>query len=262
MLKNVRTTVILSVVILLLLSAQAFAFKFALIGDVQGGDEILTEIITRINARDDIVFVVQTGDMSRKGSAEEFEHYLKLLHTLKVPVKHVCGNHDRGTDKAYFEKYCGKAYYSWDYEGCHFTVFDNSRDVLDKEQKAWLEKDLTASKAQHKYVFAHKPVYSPNCRHCMGEWDDAAKTQVLWLENLFSRTKVTKVFAGHIHAFRDEGVYKGVHYYVGGGGGARLYRVPTYEAVHHYLVVDTQTQEVTMIKIPSQKQEKDKNWKP
>jgi 3',5'-cyclic AMP phosphodiesterase CpdA len=249
MLKMIRRTGIIAVLLLLLLCVQAFAFKFAVIGDIQGGDNILKEIIKQINSRNDISFVVQTGDMCPQGKAEEFEHYLGIFKTLKIPVKHVCGNHDRGTDPGYYEKYVGRAYYSWDYEGCHFTVFDNSKDLLDKEQQNWLEKDLTGSSAKFKYVFAHKPVYSPYCKHCMGEWEPRAQAQVPWLEDLFAKAKVTMVFAGHIHAYRDDGLYKGVHYYVSGGGGARLYHVPKYEAVHHYLIVDTQSQKVEMIEI-------------
>jgi 3',5'-cyclic AMP phosphodiesterase CpdA len=253
MIKSLRRTGIIAVLLLLLLCSQVYAFKFAVMGDIQGGDEILQAIISQINARNDISFLVQTGDMCPRGTTAEYEHYLGIFKTVNIPVKHACGNHDRATDPGFYEKYIGKAYYSWDYEDCHFTVFDNSKDLLEKEQQNWLEKDLTGSSAKHKYVFAHKPVYSPYCKHCMGEWNPLAKEQVPWLEELFSKSKVTMAFSGHIHAYRDGGLYKGVHYYVTGGGGARLYHVPQYQALYHYLIVDTDTGKVEMIPIKDQK---------
>lgn len=249
MFKTMRKTGIIVILMLLLLSSQASAFKFAVMGDVQGGDEILKAIISRINAQNDICFVVQTGDVCPKGTAEEFEHYSGLMKTIKVPVKRACGNHDRGTDAGFFEKYVGKSYYSWDYEDCHFTIFDDSRDLLDEAQIQWLKKDLAESKAGHKYVFCHRPVYSPYSKHRMGEIDPQAREQAQQLTDIFSQYKVTAVISGHIHAFREEEPYKGVKYYVTGGAGARLYHIKHYNAVYHYLIVDTRSGEVKMIEI-------------
>ncbi|MFH0801442.1 MAG: metallophosphoesterase [bacterium] len=234
---------------LLLLSSQASAFKFAVMGDIQGGDEILKAIISRINAQNDICFVVQTGDMCSKASVGQFDHYLGMMKGIKVPIKHVCGNHDRSPKHDLYEKYLGKAYYSWDYEDSHFAVFDNSRDLLDEAQFQWLKKDLAESKAGHKYVFCHRPVYSPYSKHRMGEIDPRAGEQAQQLTDIFSQYKVTAVISGHIHAFREEDAYKGVKYYVTGGAGARLYHIKNYHAVHHYLIVDTRSGEVKMIEI-------------
>jgi 3',5'-cyclic AMP phosphodiesterase CpdA len=231
------------------LSSEALAFRFAVLGDSRNGDEIFRRLLGGLSARRDLKFVIHTGDMCPDGAPEEFMRYLDMIRVLKVPVKSVCGNHERHTGPDLYERYLGKAYYSWGYEDCHFTVIDNSRDDLDRDQISWIRRDLATARAKHKYVFCHKPIYSPHSRHFMGEDSARARKQGLWLEDTFQKYGIEMVFAGHVHAYAYDGIFKGVKYYITGGAGAPLRERgnPHFKALHHYLVVDTESGKVDMV---------------
>jgi hypothetical protein len=90
----------------------------------------------------------------------------------------------------------------------------------DKEQLAWLEKSLAASRARWRIVFGHHPLYSTGRRH---GGDEALRALV---EPLFTRPdsggaapRVHAYLAGHDHFYQRLKPQKGVVHFVCGSSG-------------------------------------------
>jgi 3',5'-cyclic AMP phosphodiesterase CpdA len=155
---------------------------------------------------------------------------------LHFKVYHVMGNHDAvyGGWKR-FNQYFGPAYYSFDYQGSHFVVVDNSFDRrLTATQIDWLKNNLAAAHASNIFVFLHRPLFDPSglmSNHVM-----ESKAKAKRLQQLFEKYKVTAVFAGHIHGF-EETQLNGVTYIITGGGGSPLYLPQFMGGYYHYVRV-------------------------
>lgn len=158
---------------------------------------------------------------------------------------------------AAFKAAAGDAYpslgiYSFDNGPAHFVCLDGNRQVhpADPALTAWLERDLSLSKAVWKFVFFHQPGFHSSSNHY-------TEQKMRLLSPLFEKHGVDVVFAGHVHNYQrskplkfapDEpgkfgikgavpGKFKldekfdgvtntrpdGILYLVTGGGGARLY---------------------------------------
>ncbi len=161
---------------LLLLAAGAFAayaatsgqFEFAILGDRTG--EAVPGVYTQ--AWRDVAahrpkFVVSVGDTIQGGNDAalntEWETVLHRIAPYRTgPLFLVPGNHDvwSAASAAAFEKYARHPlHYSFDYNGAHFTVLDDSRtDKLPDGELEFLKKDLALHQSQSpKFVFSHRP---------------------------------------------------------------------------------------------------------
>ncbi len=227
-----------------LLVSSAFAFSFAVFGDNRDGDETFKLLISKLSREKEIVFAVNTGDFASNGSEEKYLAYKKMVSKLKAPVYNVLGNHDgvRGGLKR-FQKYFGPFYYSFDYENSHFVVLNNAfKESFDSAQFNWLKKDLAGTKARHKFVFMHKPVFDPSAIYPGYIMSGRAVTEEL--EKLFEKNKVDYVFAGHIHGYA-KAEREGVTYVVTGGGGAPLYLPPEFGGFYHYVIISVEKDRVS-----------------
>ena len=90
-----------------------------------------------------------------------------------------------------------------------FFALDSN--YMDREQIAWLEKELAASGSDWKIAFFHHPLYSSGGRH--GSEVDLRKQ----LEPLFLKYGVNVVFAGHEHFYERIKPQKGIYYFTAGG---------------------------------------------
>lgn len=68
--------------------------SFIVISDTQRWYDETVDAVNAINARNDIDFVLHTGDLSDFGARHEFELQRDILNKLKVPYVCVIGNHD------------------------------------------------------------------------------------------------------------------------------------------------------------------------
>lgn len=68
--------------------------RFAVISDTQRWYDETEDAVKAINARDDIDFVIHTGDMADFGMRAEFERQRDILDKLQVPYVALLGNHD------------------------------------------------------------------------------------------------------------------------------------------------------------------------
>ncbi|MFL5346341.1 MAG: metallophosphoesterase [Hyalangium sp.] len=160
----------------------------------------------------------------------------------EVPFFPVPGNHEYVTNQAqpYLDNFYlptsssgSQRYYSFDWGNVHFVGLDSncavglaSKDRCTMEaQRAWLEQDLAASKADWKIVYFHHP-----------PWSSGAHGSQLVMRHqfgpLFEKYGVDLVLTGHDHNYERSRPMlgddvapsgkRGITYLVVGGGGATL----------------------------------------
>jgi predicted phosphodiesterase len=152
------------------------AFRFVVMSD-RTGDHAEGEwsaAVAQINLlRPD--FVVCVGDLIEGYTDDadelqrEWDELDAMTRELDAPFFYCPGNHDVTNDmmrEYYIERHGvdGRAYYSFDFRGCHFVVLDitpspRPRTLFDEEM-AWLKDDLAAAAdAKHVFVFYHEPLW-------------------------------------------------------------------------------------------------------
>jgi len=140
--------------------------------------------------------------------------------------------------------------YSFDYGPAHFVCLDSNSYTVPEAIRAWLEKDLLASKQPWKFVCFHAPAFHTSPQHY-------SEQKMRLLEPTFENCGVDVVFNGHVHNYqrskplhfipnpprrdprgRVNGTFKfdtefdgvtrtkpdGIIHIVSGGGGATLYK--------------------------------------
>ena len=150
-------------------------------------------------------FVVFTGDLTQstddpKVRRQRLAEFRDLAAGLSVPkVWFFAGEHDAALDRgeAYQEVIGGPLYYTFEHEGVHFIVLDNTSDpapILGARQIEWLKADLAKQKADAPIVvLTHRPLFP-----LYPQWDWATRDGQAAIDALTPFRNVT-VFYGHIH---------------------------------------------------------------
>jgi 3',5'-cyclic AMP phosphodiesterase CpdA len=119
---------------------------------------------------------------------------------LKAPqVRFFAGEHDASLDRgeAYLEVFGGALNYTFDHQGVHFIVLDNTSQpapVLGEAQLDWLRKDLAGQQKETPIVvLTHRPLFA-----LYPQWDWATRDGDAAIALLSAYPNVT-VFYGHIH---------------------------------------------------------------
>jgi hypothetical protein len=216
--------------------ADAVRFNFVVFTDLFSGkapgSTVFAEAVDEINLLDPD-FITCVGDFTNDGSAKSWDEALPDIRRLKRPFYPVYGNHDSPTLTRMKElkERVGRTWYSFDYKGCHFIVLfteeydDTGKHIgIGTEQRAWLLKDLDASKdAKHTFLFFHKPAFYD------GSWGWAEIEKAL-------AGRPASVFAGHTHDY-NQFERAGINYHVfsttGGAQNGDLYAGGFY----HYALV-------------------------
>lgn len=198
------------------------SFKFAVLGDSQGKNDILAQILESLDGCD---FIIHCGDLTPSGADSEFEAVEEALNASGIPVFTTPGNHDArlGDLGAYVSRF-GPASYAFTYSGLRFAFVDSSDLSITEEE---LEQVMAAfGDAQTKIMVTHVPSYDPfGSDHTL----DAAscdRVQAFALDNGLSA-----VYSGHVHAFYILEV-GGTEFLISGGAGGTLV-----DGVHHHVVV-------------------------
>jgi 3',5'-cyclic AMP phosphodiesterase CpdA len=213
-------------------------FSFAVVGDSGSGGKGQLAVAGLLgHLKPDLI--LHTGDVVYPAGEER--HYDRRFfgpyrHLIKeVPIFPVLGNHDvrKGNNAAFLENFhpplgsprSTKRYYSFDWGNTHFVALDSELYYSDKgssskEQKAFLEQDLAATRKRWKIAFLHRSPYGSS-RH---GGDEKVRED---LEPLFVKHGVDLVFGGHDHVYERTVPIGGVTYVVSGGGGRKLYPART-----------------------------------
>jgi predicted phosphodiesterase len=205
-------------------------FSFAVIGDTgtgKSGQLSVAQVMETVCEREPFEMVLMLGDniyggINSRAFRERFEQPYRNLIARGVKFQAVLGNHDKGDagQEVGYEQFnmAGRRYYTFTHglseEGAplaQFFALDSSK--MREEQLAWLEKELTASRATWKIPFFHHPIYSSGRAHGS---DLRLRGN---LEPLFARYGVQMALSGHDHIYERIKPQHGVIYFVSGSGG-------------------------------------------
>jgi predicted phosphodiesterase len=206
--------------------------KFLVLGDTGTGDRAQYEVAAqawRAHSVFPYEFVIMLGD-NMYGSErpqdflKKFETPYKPMLDANIPFYAALGNHD-DPNQRYYRPFGmgGRRFYSFQRPDVRFFVLDSN--YMDKDQQAWLEKELAASTSRWKIAYGHHPLYSTGGRH--GSEVDLRTI----VEPLFIKYGVKVVFAGHEHFYERLKPQNGIAYFTAGGsaklragdvGGGRL----------------------------------------
>jgi hypothetical protein len=197
------------------------SLRFAVLGDSGSATSAQYEVGRRMaeaRARFPFEFVVMLGDNlygSQRAAdfVQKFEKPYQALLSAGVKFYASLGNHDDPAQVNYKHfNMGGKRFYSYrpKEDVCFFALDSN---YLDKEQLAWLQKELRGSTAKWKICFFHHPLYSSGRKH--GGLEAAREV----LEPLFTENGVDVVFSGHEHFYERLKPQQGVHYFISGAAG-------------------------------------------
>lgn len=232
---------------------------FVVYGDVRTNHDVHKAIVAQI-LKVNPAFILCTGDLVSRGSVQEqwetFFEIIKPIMDAKIPYIPVKGNHDVDSGTGLWAKAVERMglkpntgnpnFFSVRFGDVHIAILDSTTIFESDEQIRWLEKEMSGSKALHKFVALHHPLFTLIERRSEG-----AERIRQRLQPVFNRLKICAVFAGHDHHFymtkRD-----GVTYITTGGGGAPLYDLEPRRAeegdsflkAHHFIKVEIEGQVV------------------
>lgn len=198
------------------------SFSFAIIGDTQrftagNSNGNFQKAASKIKAMDPaLVFavgdLVSSCDGDSKCSAK-YADWKKVVGTLLPKTYATQGNHDRTgddkTDNIWRSSFAfptngpsgfSEQAYSFDYKNSHFVVLDSDKPkehLVSGDQRAWLEKDLTANKKENTFVFFHEPAYPVSSKITESLDKEPGERDALW--QILEKYNVTAVFNGHEH---------------------------------------------------------------
>lgn len=250
------------------------AFSFAVIGDTQqfdvnSADDSFKQAVASINkSNPDLVMTV--GDLISSCDGTEkckskYEDWKKIISPLYSKTKEVVGNHDRtgksASDTVWQDEFdlptngpsgYSESVYSFDNGNTHFVVLNSEKPeehIINKDQRDWLEQDLSQNTKDNTFVFFHEPAYPVSSK--IDESLDVKKSDRDALWSILKNHKVTAVFSGHEHIMSRRKV-DGLYQFVVGNTDMSDHDAPKeglteyYYQGHHYAIVSVKGKEITV----------------
>lgn len=200
-------------------------FRFAVFGDSQRFYEEMDDLVTAVNKRKDISFVVLNGDITDFGLNREFRWIQERLARFSVPYLTVIGNHDMlANGRLIYQKMFGPENFSFTSGQSKFIFLNsNSRETgFDGSipDLGWLKKELADSSGiQHSFVFCHVPAYNA---------DFDPNLELAYAKLLSNTPSIEMSIHGHEHSFNIHAPYNdGVPYLVTGSISRRSFIIIT-----------------------------------
>ena len=192
--------------------------RFLVLGDTGTGDRAQYDVAAQAWKTHLVFpyeFAIMLGD-NIYGSerpqdfAQKFERPYKPMLDANIPFYASLGNHD-DPNQRYYKPFGmnGQRYYTYQKKDVRFYALDSN--YMDKDQQAWLERELKDSNAKWKIAYFHHPLYSSGAAH--GSEIDLRTI----IEPLFVKYGVSAVFAGHEHFYERIKPQKGIAYFTSGG---------------------------------------------
>lgn len=163
------------------------------------------------------------GDGSPQSYRQRFEEPFKPLLDAGVKFYAVVGNHDVGPQWNYpLFNMGGQRYYMFERKagvlpplaGTRVEFFALDTVNLDDDQLVWVDRQLSASKADWKIIFQHHPLYTS------GRYVFSSALLRSTLEQVIVQHQVDVVFAGHEHLYERFTPQSGVLYFISGAAGS------------------------------------------
>ncbi|MEO5783430.1 MAG: PQQ-binding-like beta-propeller repeat protein, partial [Ginsengibacter sp.] len=162
----------------IIFSAASFAqikpFRFAFISDTHIGspdgkaEEDLRRTVNDVNSKNDIDFVVITGDITELGTNDELPRAKKILDSLKLKYYIIPGNHDDGWSESggmSFISTFGSDRFVFDHNGIRFIACASGPYVrmsdghIPRDAMMWMKNILDTTSATMPVIFLnHYPM--------------------------------------------------------------------------------------------------------
>jgi hypothetical protein len=205
---------------------SAATYRFVALGDVGTGNIgqlAIADVMNHYYQQHPFKLVLMAGDniyddgdIQRVGAT--FGRPYRFLRKQQVPFYAVLGNHDiltnNGVDQVNYSAFnMDGRYYTFTQGIAQFFALDSNSNADWTRQLAWLEKNLAASTATWKIVFAHHPLYSSGLH-------GSSEELINLLSPLFSRYGVQLYINGHDHNYERTESIEGTTYLTCGAGAA------------------------------------------
>ncbi len=171
------------------------SFKVAVISDTHDYYKELEEQISYINSRkNEIAFVIHTGDATNLGMIQEYDLFLDELEELDIPFLVLIGNHDMlSNGTILFKQLFGNDLnFTLDFKQTRFIMFNNNN--WESSETApninYIEDQLSSSSQTHNLLLGHV------------QFDDSVRysdAEIEEMENLVTTYSVSHVINGHNH---------------------------------------------------------------
>jgi predicted phosphodiesterase len=211
-------------------AASAKPLHLIFFADTHSRMSLIDRFVADANARQPDL-LIDGGDRVHDGTEPEFQRTGKALAALQAPLHQVEGNHDADLRGPFTEPLPQfPTFQSFDQQGVHVILLDNSDETLSDEQFAQLETDLAANQGKTTIVAMHVPALLSQeklttklsqiapIKFASPTMHDPA--QVERFTALMSKHQVAAVLAGHTH-HPDEVVQDGVRYITAGAVGGQ-----------------------------------------
>ena len=183
--------------------AQIKPFRFAFISDTHIGspdgkaEEDLRRTVNDINSKNDIDFVVITGDITELGTNDELPGAKKIFDSLKVKYYIIPGNHDDGWSESggmSFISTFGSDRFTFDHNGIRFIACASGPYVrmsdghIPRDAITWMKKILDTTSVNMPVIFLnHYPMDNQ-----MDNWYEVI--------DMFKKRNTILFLCGHGHA--------------------------------------------------------------
>ena len=254
----IRRVSIIALIILLLVAAPSFAWKFASIADSRGSNngvntEILRKIVDRINSEGVDLVIFQgdavSGTKDDVALASQMNGWLSIMRGLDCPWYYTPGNHEIQSATAQENVLRKKVkqspdgpvsdtgfVFSFNHQNAHFVVLNSDHyGDLHRVQTDWMAADLAKNTKTHAFVMAHDPAY-PAGPHKGSSLDKyPAERDDFWKK--MEAGRVGMYFCGHEHLYQRT-KHGGIIQVINGSCGAPLYKSEGSISKYQYVIVD------------------------
>ncbi len=199
------------------------SFSFAVVGNVENSMKIFEKRFVPLIQDKSSDFMVSVGNAVSDGDESKYRLLHRGFQKLGIPYVLAIGQNevkDSGTIKFY--RHFGPLFFSFHLPNSYFIFLDSTGQTSWKWQERWLKDELELAR-----MYPYRFVVLNHCLSPLPGFDpDDAKyildeNRSLFLQELFSRNRVTAVFSGGYPGYYET-VLQGVRYIVSGGGGGLL----------------------------------------
>lgn len=137
------------------------AYRFAVVGNINNSVSVFrNEIVPQLN-QGGIDFLVSAGNAVSSGQQESYQAIYDSMEALNIPYLLTYGDNEDSDFGSYlFYEHFGPHFYSFGAGNSHFIFLDGTGKSSTSWQLDWLERELAASEAEHRFVFVGLPLHN------------------------------------------------------------------------------------------------------
>ncbi|UYF98836.1 glycosyltransferase [Halomonas sp. GD1P12] len=214
------------------------SYRFAVVGNINNSVNVFGKTIVPSLNESGLDFMVSAGNAVASGQQESYRAIYESLSKLTMPFVLTYGDNEDSDFGSYlFYEYFGPHFYAFVAGDSHFIFLDGTGKSSTSWQLDWLERELSASTATHRFVFVGLPLHNVISEAPPFEADNYLNDPRMseGIQTLAERYQVDAVFSANLSLFSHQ-TLNGVDYVTTGGAGGIL--TDLQDSFHHYVVVE------------------------